>query len=335
MSNVIALDVGHSAVKLAFRNTAGAVVKHLIPSAVFRFLPITDEAERRRAEKEVVELDGQKFFVGQTAIVQGGQEALIGLSENWIDTIEHRALIKGAFNFLRNQNALSEGDCVVMGLPTHLCSRQKDELANIVHRIDATLQVLVYAQPLGPFMSVMLNENGAPNQGRSLSKDSWAVIDVGHFTTDFMLAERGRWKERSSGYCPGFSNAIDTLIRTVSENHKLTMSTVEAAHVFASGDYSIMDFGKKKSIEKEAREAIDQLVSLIIDRASAMFESHVRSLNGVVIAGGGATAVYQRLKEIWGHSVLVSDHRFAVAEGLRRYGITMSSLQRKATAAAV
>lgn len=77
----IGLDVGHSAVKLAY--SRGALPETaLIPTAVVPAFTIYDDGAAKRAARETVLVGGRSYFVGETAIAQGGMRTTPGLFED-------------------------------------------------------------------------------------------------------------------------------------------------------------------------------------------------------------------------------------------------------------
>ncbi len=72
MSAAIGLDIGHSAVKVAVSDSKGKRHFLTIPTAVCQAIKISYEAEAERAAKETVKVGSIDYFIGDTALVQGG-----------------------------------------------------------------------------------------------------------------------------------------------------------------------------------------------------------------------------------------------------------------------
>lgn len=206
----IGLDIGHSTVKVAATNTQGQAVRIIFPSVVCPAITISDDAERRRAAEETVMIDGRLYFFGDTALTQGGASATTGLSEDWIAQSEHAVLLLGALRKAAAAGVAMDQPMLVLGLPTHLFARQRDRLKDTVSRLVATRDTRILPQAMGPYQAVMLTANGAAAPDRSMADESWGVVEVGHFTTDFGLIQRGRWVEKASGVCPGARVAAST-----------------------------------------------------------------------------------------------------------------------------
>jgi len=317
-SAVIGHDIGHSAVKTTAISKTGSIVKLLIPSVVCSAFSISDEAEAKRAEAETVVIDGRAFFIGDTARTQGGSSVSSGLTEDWIDSPEHAALLVGSLNKLANHGVDTSNPDLVLGLPTHLFTRQKARLAEIVRRNVTANDIKIIPQSMGPYYEFMLTADGLPAQGRSVDSESWGVVEIGYFTTDFMLVQEGRWVERASGVCSGVRVAAEHLVRLLAERN-ITIDLVEAEEALRTG--FIRDFGKKHDVSDLAKAAADLIVTEVIDTAARLMEPFARRIDGVIVAGGGGALCYPLIKGRWPHAILATDSRFSVSEGMRRIGL--------------
>ncbi|MCZ2113494.1 MAG: ParM/StbA family protein [Anaerolineae bacterium] len=319
-SSCIGLDIGHSTVKVSFAGITGPS-SFIFPSVVCPSFLISDDAEARRAASETVTVGSRSFFIGDTARIQGGTSVSTGLSEDWIDSPEHAALLLGAFAKLRELLVDVSSPDLVMGLPTHLFLRQKDRLKEIVRRHVKVNSIRVIPQPMGPYQAYMLAPNGLPAISRLMTKESWGVIEVGYFSTDFMLIQDGRWMERASGACSGVRVAAEHLVRLLSEKG-ITIDLLEAEDALRNG--FIRSFGQKMDVTAEVSKSSDLIVAEVVDTATRLMEPYARKLDGVLVAGGGAPLVYPLLKARWPHAVMLDNPRFAVAEGMRRLGLALS-----------
>ncbi|MFY9327778.1 MAG: ParM/StbA family protein [Georgfuchsia sp.] len=322
-NQVIGLDIGHSTVKIAARTEHGAPIRLIFPSLVCRAFDISDEMEQRRAALETIELNNCRYFFGDTAKAQGGKSATMGLSEDWVRTQEHFVLLLGAIKKLSGRGVNVAKPVLVLGLPTHLYSRQKQELVAIVKEHLDVAELFVVPQPMGPYQCLILDENGELNKARNMTLESWGVVEVGHFTTDFMLVQNGRWIEKASGTCSGVSVAADQLVRLL-EAQRLTISLIEAEEALATG--KIRNFGQVMDVSAEVAKAADMVVAEVVDTASRLMDGYARNMDGVIIAGGGANLVFDRIVKKWPHAIQASDPRYSVAEGMRRLGIKLISV---------
>lgn len=65
--------------------------------------------------------------------------------------------------------------------------------------------------------------------------------------------------------------------------------------------------------------AIEPVIAKIVSKAKILFGHDANSVSGILLAGGGAYATYNPLREKWDHVVMVENPRMAVAEGYLRY----------------
>lgn len=315
----IGLDLGHSAPKSSFFNPAGVKSKLLFKSVVTPAFAISDEVEARRAAEETVRVKGRSYFFGETAEVQGGGSVATGLSEDWVDTPEYAALLLGALKKLDAAGALAPAKMIVMGLPVKLHSRYKDRLrALAISCLPQDKEIKIIPQPMGAYHHALLDDFGMPIPGRSMSTESWGIAEVGYFSSDFMLMQNGRWVEKASDGCSGVRVAAEHLMRLVNEKKKLTCDLGECEAALQTR--VIRNFGQKVDVTAEVNEAVSLLVAEIHDNATRLLEPFARKLDGVVVAGGGAPLALPQLKAKWPHSIMPQEHRFAVAEGMRRFG---------------
>ncbi len=309
---VVGLDVGHSAVKVAMGPSNRQIFRSLAVPAI----AISDEHEAARAARETVEVNGRPWFFGETAEVQGGGAITTGLSDEWVETPEHTALLKGALSLVsRHGMTLDAKSLLVLGLPVRLFKSQGESLKQIASDLTEA-EIKVVPQPIGPYHSVMLDMHGRPHTDRSMRNESWAVIDVGYYTTDFLLMMNGRWVEKASGSAKGVHVAAEAMQRALKEKGiEVDLPDCEAA----MQSKTVRHFGIK-DVTADVDLAASLVVSEVIDTAERFITPYVRKLDGVVLAGGGAPLLAQQLKTKW-PTVLVPEHpRFAVAEGLRRLG---------------
>lgn len=232
-NTVIGLDVGRSAVKaVAFAN--GLYHRLTFPSLVSPAIEIADENSSLIAERETVEIAGKRFFTGDTARLQGGAGSSVGLSDDWIDTPEYQALIASALKRLAGMNVRGlDNPYIVLGTPAHIYGTQRQRLVERTQEVIMT-EMKVLPQPMGAFLSFFYDAKGTPILANARDETgrprSWAVVDVGHYTTDFLLMREGNYIERCAGSCEGTNNAVEHLNRQlITKNIHTTLIDCEAA----------------------------------------------------------------------------------------------------------
>lgn len=319
----VGMDIGHSAVKLAW-NDLSAPRSLIFPSAVVPHFHISEENTRRQSESDTVVVEGQKFFVGDTAAVQSAT-SVTGLNMDWIKTREHSALLVGA-NYKLDQNRVpTEGRVICLGLPVVSMARQQAQLQAEASRLLPGAIIKIFPQPLAAYQTLMLDMHGSPMPNRSMLNESWAVIDVGHFTSDIILMDKGRWIEDASGSCSGISKACSVFQRLIAAE-RFEVDLLEAEECLKTG--RLMEFGKVIDVRKEVEASMEALIAEIREEAQKRLADRVRKLNGVLITGGGADVVHEALIKIWPNTQKSANPRMAVADGMRRLATAMIKMGR-------
>lgn len=314
----IGLDIGHSAVKVSVSDQKGKRHTVTIPTAVCQAFRISDEVESDRAAKETVRVGNVDYFIGETAVIQGGVNITSGLSEDWVSTPEHTALMIGSYK-KAVELAGVEQPKLVLGLPTHLYARQRNKLRDVAVDVLGTRDVRVVPQPMGPYFEAMFDENGVPVS--AVNEESWGVVEIGYFTTDFMLMMNGRWVEKASGTCSGARVAAEHLQRILGEKG-VTTDLPECEEALRKKH--IRNFTAKLDVTNEVNEAVGILANEVIDHATRLMEPYARRLHGVIVAGGGAEFMFEKIKERWPHAVCPQNPRLSVAEGMRRFAAMLN-----------
>jgi plasmid segregation protein ParM len=174
---------------------------------------------------------------------------------------------------------------------------------------------------MGAYHHEMLDNLGLPIMGRSMTTEAWGIVEIGYFSTDFILMQNGRWVEKASDGCSGVRVAAEHLMRFVNDKKKLTCDLGECENALQTR--VVLNFGQKVDVSAEVHQATSILVAEIHDTATRLLEPFARKLNGVIVAGGGAPLALPQLKAKWPHSMMPQDHRFAVSEGMRRFGLAI------------
>jgi len=315
---LIALDVGRSAVK-AIAESASGIVETVFPSITMPATNIADEGTAARAKLETVVVDGKAYFTGDMARLQGNAAQAAGLSKDWMETHEYRALVQSAVDRLGRLGAVNLRDAyIVVGTPAAQYAKQAARLEEITRR---TLggQVKALSQPMGAYLSYLLNPDGYPIDARRLKKaggiKSYAVIEVGYYSTDFLLMKEGMYIESKSDSCKGLYIVAEQLVRILAEQD-MHVSQLDCEQAIQTG--WIQYFGEK-DVSQYIKQAAEFMVNQIVTKADTLFAGEIAKLDGVLLAGGGASIIHARLAAKWPNTVLLDNPRMAVAQGFLRY----------------
>ena len=319
----IGFDVGRSAVKLvAVHGSKQKIEKTEVtyPSAFSPAVRITDDREAARAATETVSVDGQNYFVGETAVLQGRDDLIAGLSDDWAFTKQHAALFLSGLKKLEAEGVPGVATAVIVaGLPARLYAHQKASYAAELSKHAGQAEIKVVPQPLGPYYTMMLSKDGTQSKDFKGDDDSWGIIEVGQYTTDFALVEQGRTIENAFGSCDGMRIAAEALIKLVLERHNINITLSEATDAMANP--RIKNYGKVIDVSNEIQVAVAPLSQTIMDKANQLFGDRIRKMDGIRIAGGGAPLVSGALANKWPNTSVSENSRYAVAEGFCRFAL--------------
>lgn len=327
MNTVIGFDIGHSSIKVEASMAGKKKLSLLIPSHACPAVSIEVEAAAEKARKETVSLDGREWFFGHTALMQG-RNLPTGLTDEWIQTPEHTALFLGGLKALKDAGLPNVDEAlIVMGLPGRTFGTQRHALGTLLGQYAPRASIQIVPQPAGPYYQAMFNEEGQENAQRKIDEESWAVVEVGHYTTDTALFKHGQFISWGMGSCNGVRVAAQELQRIVSSAHGIQIDLVEATEALITK--RIANFGNAISIENEVMEASRIIADQVIRHADQLLADEARKLTGVILAGGGAPLVYPLLKDHWPSTVMPHNPRFSVADGYCRYGQGISRLRQQ------
>lgn len=314
---VVGLDVGRSGVKLAFLFN-NELKTHFIPSVVSPAKQLTFDANPNVTKENTIEVDGQSYFVGDTAIEQGATQT-VGLNSNWLDGIEHKALLQRSKTFLKSYGVIPR--LIVAGLPVNTFNSNAELLYQQVKSVFGC-SVAPVPQPWGVFQDCILNDEGRykPN-GTNTACKKFAVIDVGHFTTDILLMNNFQWIQESSGSSVGMYKAVMDLQNRLGSTGTNT-TLIECQEIMRTG--KLKEFGEYRDVTDLVNESIPMTVSLVVQDVKNLLGNQARTIDHIIIAGGGSQAVFDELKKLWPQCELADNPRYSVAIGMRKYGITQA-----------
>lgn len=329
MENIsIAIDGGHSMFKVraALSSSPTARMSFQIPTVVIPAIPLSNEQTRLRADQETIEHEGRNYFFGETALRQGRSEVYTGQNVGWIESSQHDVLVLGAWRkIMQTIGNTPLRIHLVMGLPAKFVGAQRDILrqrmvALLTPRLmqGQTLKVLVQSQADAPLQWLSIQGDGTINRERDLDAESWGVIEIGHFTTDFSLSERGAMMEYAAASCSGMHLLYEAMSSALAKE-KLPTSLEIIETAIRTG--KIKSYGKQIDISQLLRDASSGFESRVLDEADRIFGQKAAVLDGIVIGGGGAALLSEQLKRRFPNAAFGDEPRMMVAEGFCRLGL--------------
>lgn len=311
---IVGLDVGRSGVKVAF-NFMNEVKCHFIPSVVMPAKTISFDTNKKQTADNTVVVDGREYFVGETAIEQGAN-ITVGLNNNWLDGIEHKALLLRSKRLLNSYGINPK--LIVAGLPVETFESHAEQLFEQVSEIFAC-NVQPVPQPWGVFQDYLLNDEGSLKRTSiSATREKFAVIDVGHYTTDILLMSNLNWIQESSGSTVGMSKAVSELKNRLSAMG-ISATAIECQSIIR--DKQIKEYGTWRDVSDVVEASIPATVDVVVQETRNLLETQARTIDHILVAGGGASCVIDKFKAMWPQTSCIDDPRYSVVRGMRKYGV--------------
>ena len=330
MQTAIGFDVGRSSVKVV-ASWGARREQILYPSSVCPAFALTDEEEAARSEAETAIVNGKPWFTGNTAALQGGDDMLGGLRDDWAFSEQHAALFLAGMRKLRDAGVPGlDTALIVLGLPAALYASQRAGLAQELARHAPRAELRVMPQPLGPYQQLLFDPDGSETADFRADDTSWGVVEVGQYTTDYALLLQGRTIENAYGSCEGMHIAAQQLQRTL-RGRSFAVTLSESSKLLETK--TLRNFGESVDVTDEVERSVRPLADQIVDKANQLIGKSARTLDGVLVAGGGASLVLPALQRAWPHARMLENPRFSVAEGFARYARAFNAYRQSRAAA--
>jgi len=331
----IGLDIGRSAVKAIARHNSRSYTVNF-PSCVTPAERIVFGELKESAPPDTVTLRDQSYWVGKTARIQDWGAPGIGRYDDWVLSDQHDILVLAAMKKLQREGLNYDGNAVItLGLPSRVF-RYRGDLAQALHtRISALLSigsskpdVHVHAQSMAVVARHTIDVDGSDLEGgASFEQGRFAVIEVGQFTTNFLLLERSVPIRMAMTSCDGVEAVIHQL-RAKLRDQNMDVTNADLEDLAVKRKMSVR--GACVDMGPLLDQAVDRVfVPYVIENAMDSFGSHIENVDQVLVAGGGAPLLLNGLKSTgrFDHAVLVDEPRFAVANGLAKISAVVHSLE--------
>lgn len=326
------IDCGRSALKLVAFNSANPLekIQLVLPNALMPMPAISDPSTLAAIALDRIQLGETGYLGGPSAETLGDSGNVPqGMSDAWFSSAEHAAMVGIALNHLtsRDPRCVPGNGSVMFGLP--VSATKKDNGLAYKGSISAHLGMIspsvrlgrleVSSQARGPMFDYMLGDRG--EIVHDLSSQTWAVVEIGHYSTDCMVVRKGLYLEREHTSLPGMRLAADyvqqELRRTGADgNYSQVRSVIE------TGRY----MHRQESVD--ARQIRDAAVirlarELRVDLAP-LLSAHLNTLDGVILAGGGAELLAHHLSDVLPNALVPTQPRFSVARGFAKAAFATS-----------
>ncbi|CAG2159718.1 PRTRC system protein D [Cupriavidus numazuensis] len=216
-STTIAVDVGYGNTKFAFPLGADVVTRmfpSLAPTGSASSLTSHGAGYFKTRDVVNVTIDGANYEVGPgVSITSAYGNTGRTLSEDYVTTSEYAALLFGALHYAQAK----EVGQLILGLPVHTLQKYAGVLQerfagshDFGHGPVNIKRVVSLPQPLGSLVTFMRQS------GKELdTDDTCLIVDVGYFTTDWVVARGFMMDDTRSGGVPGGSSRIYQQVATL------------------------------------------------------------------------------------------------------------------------
>lgn len=307
-SNVMGVDIGYGYTKVC-----GDKLSKVIPSQIAKL-------KTRGAfgtYSDTITVNGQTFVVGDDIDNIGDYS----VSSEFLGTSEYLALLGRALTLSKSTAVL------VLGLPPGLYDEERIEklekiilAANIVagngDKVPVPEAVKFVPQGAGIYFDYIGSSQQRNMQARS---GNIVIIDIGSYTLDIVLFSSGRYIAGAARSYPlGISKLLNSIKTQFSKIHGVFLNNDDnAMKLIREGSYT--HFGKtyNMNIEPLLDEYINQkVVKAVRNYASELRESTNKSVDEIVIGGGGVNCIGQLMSQ----AVIIEDPQMSNARGYYQYG---------------
>jgi plasmid segregation protein ParM len=279
----------------------------------------------RGGEELPVKYGDWRFFYGEQAVLQSRIQSAI-FDRSRVHDHTYKMLFVAALVELAKLRPGAETVKVVTGLPVEFFGDRPEVVKSFegVYRLSAehvmkfTVESVVVApQPFGSLFQELLNEHGKIVNG-SVETGRVGIIDVGTYTTDFVVSDALRYVQRLSGSVRiGWSKVISQVQQALGDQYMLELMPYEVDRAVQAKEVRVR--GEPMSLESLIAPAVIDVRTAIIARARDLWGEGA-SLDTILVSGGGGPYLYDAVHEVYPHARLLNNAFWANAEGLYRFG---------------
>lgn len=294
----IGLIVGHGFVKAASATTSVAFPAVAAPAGAAEYAAETGRGDER------LRMNGSgEWLVGQEAITFAPQRLVSILDRARYTSPSFAALARHALGLVaKEKEALS----ILTGMPqawfSDTAARTALETA-IIHAAAPWEQVTVKVAPeaAGVFYAYVF-ESGRLDTERT--RGSVGVIDAGYRDVNVALFDGGRYVAGES-VAGGMSDALKEVRRLISQAYGLELSLHEVDQVVRQQCLTLN--GLQRPLPDGAHAALVRGLDTVIATARSLWPNGGRTLRAIVLGGGGARVLGERIQQAFPQAVVPGD----------------------------
>lgn len=275
-----------------------------------------------RTRSMTITVDGQSYHVGELAMRQSAF-AFRSLSQSRLEANEFKVLFLTGLALVADRPSVSMH--VVTGLPPGLLYQEKTmtQMIRGEHRVvlrlgkdllERTLNIeglRILPQPMGTYLGEVLDARGQAKDDAMLNSRT-AIVDIGHGTTDLVVADGGE-------YVPHLSRTLPVGLATaqveVSDRLRREMGIVREAYqldeVLSSGKIKVA--GQTRDITPLRDQTYKSLATKILTEIHSTWD--VGTVDTILFTGGGSKALERFLLPQFANARLVEPAQTANARG--------------------
>jgi plasmid segregation protein ParM len=319
---ILSVDIGYGYTK----GVGSDGVRFSFPSVIGNAEEVRFSIDLNRDnEEQSVKYGEWTFAYGGHALLQSRIQTTIFDRSRTRDQI-YKMLFVAALVEMTKQSPDCKRVKVVTGLPVDFFNDRSDVVKAFVgdYRIttdrefECTVEsVYVAPQPFGSLFRELLNERGRIVNSE-VERRRIGVIDVGTYTTDFILADELRYVQRLSGSIRiGWSKVINKVQQALSDLYRLELSLHEVDRALQAG--AVRVHGEPMPLQPLVAPAVGEIETAVIARSRDLWGEAV-DLDTILVTGGGGASVYDAIHNVYPHARLLDSPFWANAEGLQRFG---------------
>lgn len=325
---IVGIDIGYG-----YTKAVGGAAEVVFPSVVGKAERIQYESDLQPAAAHdagiaLVTEEGDRF-VGELALLQSRVQWTL-LDRSRVEDPSARLLFLAALSELAGPDRSLPQLRIVTGLPVKwYADRNKvvEQLQgkHVVRRVNGSelvqrfsvAEVLVVPQPFGSLFDTILGSEGQIVD-EDLARGRLGVIDIGTYTTDYVLVDGLRYIEHGSGsISTGLARGYQLLSRSFLDSFGLDMRLHEIDRAVRAGYVTL--FGEQRSIDWLVGPVFDALAAEILAQAGTLWGDG-RDLQAILVTGGGAMALGEHVRRRFAHARILPDAPLANVRGFQKYG---------------
>lgn len=188
-------------------------------------------------------------------------------------------------------------------------------------------QVAVIPQPMAGYYYATVLRDGSVNPARSISQDSYAVVDIGYYTSDFVLIREGRWVQSGASSAPGVRLAVDVFIDAM-KGLGISCDLQQAEEALSTGRLRSARHPEQQAFVAQAiRKAFAVMADNVYDEFHRVMGKQASILDGIFVIGGVADLVADKIRaEYPVAEVPVDGHQQPAPSIMSRMGLRAPSL---------